>query len=57
MGASEIITAALGAINLANKAIEAANSGDLEKAKAFLAQSREHFSASVDAWNAAKPSN
>ena len=53
MGATEIISAALAGINLLNKSIEAANAGDLETAKRHLADAREHFSASVDAWDAA----
>lgn len=53
MGAMEIVSAATALINLANKAVEAANSGDLEAAKRYLEDAREHFSQSVAAWDAA----
>lgn len=53
MGAPEIISAAVAAINLLNKSIEAANAGDLETAKRHLADARTHFSESVAAWDEA----
>lgn len=53
MGAPEIISAAVAAINLLNKSIEAANAGDLDTARQHLADARSHFSDSVAAWDAA----
>lgn len=40
-------------IEIANRAIDAANSGDLDKAREYLKQSREHYDNSVAAWLAA----
>jgi len=52
METAVIISAALTGIDLLTKSIMAANNGDEDAAKAFLLQAREHFSASVDAWDA-----
>lgn len=53
MGAAEIIAASVAAINLLNKSIEAANAGDLDAARRYLGDARDHFSGSVAAWDAA----
>lgn len=41
-------------IELGNRAIDAANNGDLDKAKEYLEQSREHYDNSVAAWLSAE---
>jgi len=53
MDATAIIALAIAAMNEAIKAIDAANTGDLATAQAHLAAARNHFSASVDAWDKA----
>ncbi len=51
---STAISIATKIIGLANKAIGAANSGDLDKAVEYLAESRSHYDISEAAWNAAE---
>ena len=41
-------------IELANRAIDAANNGDLEKAEEYLAESRNHYDNAVGAWHSAE---
>jgi hypothetical protein len=53
MGAVEIVSAATALINLANKAVEAANNGDEAAALKYLEDARDHFSISLAAWDAA----
>lgn len=53
MSAVEIITTAAAAIDLANKAITAANAGNVDEAMAFLVAAREHYAQASVAWEAA----
>ncbi len=41
-------------IELANRAIDAANNGDLEKAEEYLKQSRVHFDNAFAEWHGAE---
>lgn len=49
-----IITMATAGIKLATEAIDAASTGDVETAQQKLDAARDHFSASVEAWEAAR---
>lgn len=54
MGATEIISTAAVAIDLLNKAIAAANAGDMATAQAYLRTARDHYAQASAAWDAAK---
>lgn len=53
MTAAEIIALAIEGVKLATNAIESANSGDIETAKANLAAARDHYAKAGAAWDAA----
>lgn len=53
--ASVGLKAAVDLSSLFQKAVEAANNGDLPAAEAYLAQSRTHFDTARAAWDAAAP--
>lgn len=57
MDALTIITTASAAIDLANKAIAAANAGNVDEAMAFLVAAREHYAQASAAWEKAATSD